>query len=80
MELTAEVANEVLTLMVQDHGVPFDPTQKEDADINAELNERQIGGLGIYLVKSIMDTMTYQRTSDGYNVVTLTKNLSTNQN
>ena len=80
VELTAEVANEVLTLMVKDHGVPFDPTQKEDADINAELNERQIGGLGIYLVKSIMDTMTYQRTSDGYNVVTLTKNLSTNQN
>lgn len=80
VELTAEVANDVLTLMVKDHGVPFDPTQKEDADINAELNERQIGGLGIYLVKSIMDTMTYQRTSDGYNVVTLTKNLSTNHN
>ena len=80
VELTAEVANEVLTLMVKDHGVPFDPTQKEDADIHADLNDRQIGGLGIYLVKSIMDTMTYHRSADGYNVVTLTKNLSTNHN
>ena len=44
-------------------------------DVEAELDERPIGGLGIYLVKTIMDTMTYQRTPDGYNVLTLTKQI-----
>jgi anti-sigma regulatory factor (Ser/Thr protein kinase) len=44
--------------------------------VEAELNERQIGGLGIYLVKTIMDTMHYERTADGYNVLTLTKRLN----
>ena len=43
--------------------------------MEADLDDRPIGGLGIYLVKNIMDTMTYQRTPDGYNVVTLTKQI-----
>ena len=75
VELTAKVAEGVLTLVVKDHGTPFDPTQHTDVDVEAELDERQIGGLGIYLVKTIMDTMRYERTADGYNVLTLTKNL-----
>ena len=42
----------------------------------AGLDDRPIGGLGIHLVKTIMDTMTYQRTVDGYNVLTLTKQIN----
>ena len=57
------------------HGIPFDPTKHQEADVEADLDDRPIGGLGIYLVKNIMDTMTYQRTPDGYNVVTLTKQI-----
>ncbi|MBR2776008.1 MAG: SpoIIE family protein phosphatase [Prevotella sp.] len=76
VELTAKVAEGVLTLVVKDHGVPFDPTQTAEVDVEAGLNERQIGGLGIHLVRTIMDTMHYERTADGYNVVTLTKNLN----
>ena len=75
VELTTEIANGLLTLVVKDHGIPFDPTAYEDIDVEAELDERPIGGLGIYLVKTIMDTMTYQRTPDGYNVLTLTKQI-----
>ena len=75
VELTAKVVDDVLTLVIRDHGTPFDPTRQTDVDVDAELNDRQIGGLGIYLVKTIMDTMHYERTADGYNVLTLTKQI-----
>ena len=75
VELTAKVSDGILTLVIKDHGAPFDPTQHEEVDVEAELSERQIGGLGIHLVKAIMDTVNYERTADGYNVLTLTKTL-----
>ena len=75
MELTAKVSEGILTLVIKDHGAPFDPTQHADVDVDAALDERQIGGLGIHLVKAIMDTVNYERTADGYNVLTLTKTL-----
>ena len=75
VEVTAKMEGEVLTLMVKDHGIPFDPTEHEDVDIDAELDDRPIGGLGIFLAKTIMDTMHYERTNDGYNVLTLTKQI-----
>ena len=46
-----------------------------EVDIDAELDERAIGGLGIHLVRTIMDTVEYQRTADGYNRLVLTKKL-----
>ena len=76
VELTAEIAGGQLTLTVKDHGVAFDPTGHQDIDVEAGLDDRPIGGLGIHLVKTIMDTMTYQRTVDGYNVLTLTKQIN----
>lgn len=75
VELTAKVKDGVLTLVIRDHGTPFDPTLQPDADVDAELDKRQIGGLGIHLVKTIMDSMHYERSVDGYNVLTLTKNI-----
>ena len=77
VEVTADVADDVLTLVIKDHGVAFDPTQHAEVDINAELDERTIGGLGIHLVRTIMDTVDYERTTDGYNRLVLTKNLKT---
>ena len=75
VELTAKVIDGVLTLVIKDHGAPFDPTQHTEVDVEAGLDERQTGGLGIHLVKAIMDTMHYERSADGYNVLTLTKKL-----
>ena len=77
VEVTADVKDDVLILVIKDHGAAFDPTQHEEVDIDAELDERAIGGLGIHLVRTIMDTVEYQRTSDGYNRLVLTKNLNT---
>lgn len=75
VELTAEISGGLLTLVIKDHGIPFDPTGYDDIDVEAELDDRPIGGLGIYLVKTIMDTMEYRRSPDGYNVLTLTKKI-----
>jgi len=75
VELTAQMTDGILKIIIKDHGTPFDPTQHTDVDVNAELDERQIGGLGIYLIKNIMDSMHYERTPDGYNVLSLTKQI-----
>ena len=75
VEVTAGVSDDVLTLVIKDHGVAFDPTQYAEVDIDAELDERTIGGLGIHLVRTIMDSISYERTVDGYNSLTMRKNL-----
>jgi len=67
---------EQLTFVISDHGVPFDPTQQAEADTTLPVEERSIGGLGIHLVRQIMDTISYERT-DGFNVLTLRKKLLT---
>lgn len=54
----------------KDSGVPFDPLAKEDADVTLSADERQIGGLGIYMVKNLMDQIDYQYV-DGQNVFTM---------
>ena len=74
VDITTTVADGVLTFIIADEGVPFDPTQKEEADVTLGLEERPIGGLGIFLVRQIMDTVGYER-REGRNILTLTKKL-----
>jgi len=64
----------VLYFVITDSGVAFDPTAAEDADITLSAEERKIGGLGIHLVRNIMDGMKYERT-DGQNILTLNKKI-----
>lgn len=61
-----------LTLTIRDKGRPFDPLAKEDPDITLSADERQIGGLGIYMVKKSMDEVTYENIA-GYNTLTICK-------
>jgi sigma-B regulation protein RsbU (phosphoserine phosphatase) len=71
-----------LQFQIIDTGVPFDPTAKEKADTTLSAEDRQIGGLGILLVRELMDTINYERlrladgTSEGQNVLTLTKRIN----
>ncbi len=65
---------EQATWRIVDTGVPFDPTAQADADITLDVMERPIGGLGIFLVKQIMDEVTYNR-ADGQNILTMRINL-----
>jgi sigma-B regulation protein RsbU (phosphoserine phosphatase) len=75
IDITAEMNDDLLRLVIKDSGIPFDPTSHGEADTRSELENRPIGGLGIFLIRSIMDDFSYQRTADGYNIVTLTKHI-----
>ncbi len=57
-----------------DEGIPYDPLAKEDPDVTLSAEERQIGGLGIFLVKKTMDGMRYER-RDGKNLLTIIKKI-----
>ncbi|MBN1865441.1 MAG: ATP-binding protein [Victivallales bacterium] len=61
-----------LEIVITDSGVPFDVTAKEDPDVDAPLEERGIGGLGIFFVRRFMDDVLYERRG-GTNVLTLRK-------
>ncbi len=63
-----------VTIQFLDSGKPFDPLAKPDADITLSAEERQIGGLGILMVKKTMDDVVYEY-KDGCNVLTLKKNI-----
>ena len=60
---------------ITDSGVPFDPTAKEKADTTLAAEERQVGGLGILLVRELMDSINYECT-DGKNILTLMKTIN----
>ena len=55
-----------------DEGIPYNPLEKDDPDVTLAAEERQIGGLGIYMVKKSMDNMEYER-KDGKNILKITK-------
>lgn len=57
-----------------DSGIPYDPLAKADPDITLSAEERQIGGLGIFMVKKSMDDVKYEYL-DGHNILTLKKGL-----
>ncbi|MPN64165.1 hypothetical protein SDC9_211936 [bioreactor metagenome] len=61
-----------ITLRFADNGRPYDPTEKPDPDTSLSAEERDIGGLGIFMVKKSMDTVEYEY-HDGLNILTLTK-------
>ena len=63
-----------LKVIIRDNGVPFDPTVIEETDTSLSAEERQIGGLGILLVRELMDTINYERI-DGQNILTLIKDI-----
>ena len=71
-----QVEQDPLRVQVQfvDSGVPFNPLAKKDADITLSAEERNIGGLGILMVKHSMDAVEYAY-SEGRNILTLTKHL-----
>lgn len=59
-----------------DSGVPYDPLAKEDPDITLSIEERGIGGLGIFMVKKTMDAISYEY-RDGQNILRIKKNIGT---
>lgn len=67
------VGDDAIMILV-DSGIPFDPVAKADPDITLSAEERQIGGLGILMVKKTMDDMQYER-KDDQNILTMKKRI-----
>ena len=67
-------ASREVTFRITDKGVPFDPLQKPDPDITLSAEEREIGGLGIFIAKQTMDSLGYAY-ENGENILTMIKKL-----
>lgn len=75
VDVEAIIRKDRLDFIISDSGEPFNPTAVPDADITLGVDERAVGGLGIYLVRNIMDTVEYERTEEGKNILSMTKKL-----
>lgn len=75
VDVAIELADGALSATLADDGVPFDPFAQEEPDTTLSVEERAIGGLGIHLVRRLMDEVHYER-RDGRNVVRLMKRIT----
>jgi len=72
-DITIELLpGQVVQITFRDSGIPYNPLEKPDPDITKPAEEREIGGLGIYIVKKSMDEVLY-RYEDGQNILTIRK-------
>ncbi|MBO7604833.1 MAG: ATP-binding protein, partial [Bacteroidales bacterium] len=74
IDLDSQYVDGRLEFILSDSGIEFDPTKAPDVNVEASLEDRKIGGLGIHLVKTIMDSVSYER-KGGKNVLTMIKNI-----
>ena len=72
--LSARMHEDSIVLVLTDTGKEFDPTAAPEADVTLSADDRQIGGLGIFLIRQIMNEVKYERI-EGKNVLTLEKKL-----
>lgn len=72
-----EVIKNPLSVIITfiDNGIPYDPLKKADPNTSLPADEREIGGLGIYIVKKSMDAVTYEY-KNGQNILSIKKNIS----
>ncbi len=65
MEITCNMEGSTITISMFDKGKSFDPSNVKQPDVEADLSERQIGGLGVFLMRKIMDDVHYESNSKG---------------
>ena len=75
VDISAQSDGNILKFVISDSGIPFDPTIQEEIDTSLPLDQRRIGGLGIFLVRKMMDSVKYEY-RDEHNVLTLKKKLN----
>jgi anti-sigma regulatory factor (Ser/Thr protein kinase) len=74
LEIGFNEESRAVTFRMADKGVPFDPLKKSDPDISLSAEDRDIGGLGIYIAKKTMDTLSYVY-ENGENILTMVKKI-----
>ena len=73
LDITCDVYGDTLTITMRDTGTPFDPSSVKPPNLKADLSERQIGGLGLYLMRKLMDEVHYESSSKTGNLLTMIK-------
>ena len=75
IELAVKATKDNMYFTLQDQGIPFNPlTEAPEADITSPAEEREIGGLGIFLIKQLMDLVEYERQGES-NILRMTKQI-----
>ena len=74
IDIVAKCDGDSVKLVISDSGKPFDPTMVPDADVTLPAEERRIGGLGIFLIRQIMDSVEYRR-NGGKNILVMSKKI-----
>ena len=77
IECTCQIGADELTVTLRDDGSPFDPSGVPEPDVNAPLEERDEGGLGLYLIRKVMDEVHFEFSTDSGNTLTLVKRKET---
>jgi serine/threonine-protein kinase RsbW len=73
IECTCRIGEDEMTVILRDHGRPFDPTCVPDPDTNACLEDRAVGGLGLFFMRQLMDQVQFEFAANSGNVLTLVK-------
>ena len=74
IDIAVRMDESVIVVEITDDARPFEPSEVPQPDTGASLEDRPLGGLGIFLVREMMDSFQYRR-SQGHNIVTLTKEI-----
>jgi serine/threonine-protein kinase RsbW len=73
LDITCDMQGDDIVIIMRDTGKPFDPSKVKQPNLKADLSDRQIGGLGVYLMRKLMDDVSYQSNSRTGNLLTMTK-------
>jgi len=73
LDIHCEMKGDTIIITMRDTGKPFDPAKVQEPNLKADLSDRQIGGLGVYLMRKLMDKVSYQSNSKTGNLLTMTK-------
>jgi len=73
LDINCDMKGDTIIITMRDTGKPFDPSKVKQPNIKADLSDRQIGGLGVYLMRKLMDEVSYQSSSKTGNLLTMTK-------
>ena len=79
IECTCNSDKNALTIIIRDHGKPFDPSTLTPPDLEADLDSRPVGGLGVFLMKKLMDEVRFEPLGELGNVLTLVKRCKSEQ-
>lgn len=73
LQITCDMQDDELIITMRDTGKPFDPSNVKQPNLKADLSKRQIGGLGVYLMRKLMDEVRYQSNAKTGNLLTMIK-------